>query len=480
MEVIDSSANEVRGNLIGTDRTGTIDLGNFHSGVFLYRGAHDNIIGGTTAAQRNLISGNDIQGVSINGDQGPPHHNIVLGNYIGTDAAGAAAIGNSCAGIGVGQSSHSNVISGNLISGNINPGTPHPFCGPGTVASGIGLFAGATNNSLLGNLIGTDASGMLALANQWTGIDLNNAPGNLIGGADPGERNVVSGNLNMGITLGGGSNSNIVEGNYIGTNIAGTGALANGDDGIFIWDSSNNTIGGLAAARNVISGNVQGGVNIFANAGATSSNNLVGGNFIGTDSTGSAPLGNGGNGVEIHATAGGNANNNWVGASFVAEGNLIALNGGSGIWVSNATQNRLLSNAIGSNGQLGIDLAPSGVAVNDPLDADAGANNQQNFPVLTSAVTVGANTNVAGSLQSTPSTAFTVEFFSNPSCDASSNGEGRTFLGFLIVNTDAGGATGPFARSFPALTLGSVVTATATDAAGNTSEFSACVPVIGS
>ena len=126
---------------------------------------------------------------------------------------------------------------------------------------------------------------------------------------------------------------------------------------------------------------------------------------------------------------------------------------------------------------LGIDLEQDGVTPNDPGDTDTGANNRQNFPLLTSAIVGSATTTIAGTLNSTPSKTFTIQFFSNPACDSSGNGEGQTFLGSTSVMTDALGNANINATFSGAITIGHVVTATATDG-NDTSEFSACRIVV--
>jgi parallel beta-helix repeat protein len=158
-------------------------------------------------------------------------------------------------------------------------------------------------------------------------------------------------------------------------------------------------------------------------------------------------------------------------------GNTITGNGGIGIAVSGGQRDRFTENGIHANGSFGIDLGVNGVDVNDPLDADVapGHNDKQNYPVL-SMVTAAQ---VTGTLNSAPETSFTVELFASPSCDASGNGEGATFLGAVEVVTDvAGDADVMFA--LPPAAAGQVITATATAPNGNTSEFSACTgPVPG-
>jgi hypothetical protein len=154
--------------------------------------------------------------------------------------------------------------------------------------------------------------------------------------------------------------------------------------------------------------------------------------------------------------------------------NTIANNGGDGVFVSAGTGNAVRSNSLYGNAGLGLDLGTDGVTPNDPGDSDTGPNGLQNFPVVTFAGSGGGSTTVQGSLNSTPSSSFTVEFFSNPSCDGSSNGEGKVFLGSAAVATNGSG-NASFDQSFATeVAQGDVVTATATDGSGNTSEFSAC------
>jgi hypothetical protein len=137
-----------------------------------------------------------------------------------------------------------------------------------------------------------------------------------------------------------------------------------------------------------------------------------------------------------------------------------------------STGNAVLRNAIYSNVGLGIDLGPNGVTPNDPGDADTGPNNLQNFPVLTAA-TRTATLAVTGTLNSTAATAFRVEFFANDALDPSGHGEGQRYLGFVSVTTDGSG-NAAIAAALPVtgVSVGNFITATATDAAGNTSEFS--------
>jgi uncharacterized repeat protein (TIGR01451 family) len=265
-------------------------------------------------------------------------------------------------------------------------------------------------------------------------------------------------------------NGNIIEGNFIGTNATGSFALGNGQDGVFISASSGNLIGGTtAAARNLLSGN-RNGVQIFG----VGTGNQVRGNSIGTNSSGTLSLGNSINGVLILGGSG-----SAIGAVGSASSNTISFNGGAGVAVESGVNNAVLSNSIVFNGGLGIDLAVTGVTPNDAGDGDAGANNRQNFPLITSASAAGASTAIVGTLNSNPNTIFRIEFFSNQVPNASGFGEGQTFIGSTTVTTDGTG-DGGFNLTFPVtIPPGQVITATATDPAGNTSEFSRAVQVGG-
>ncbi|MGH9941600.1 MAG: SBBP repeat-containing protein, partial [Pyrinomonadaceae bacterium] len=298
--------------------------------------------------------------------------------------------------------------------------------------SGDGIIINSGGNTVAGNFIGTGANGTTDLGNAVHGVTINNSSSNTIGGATPAERNVISGNGGSGILLSGNSaTGNVVSGNYIGTNAANTAGLPNSFDGVELSIASGNTIGGIGAGvGNILSFNGRNGITLFD--GTT--NNLIRGNVI---------SGNNSDGIE-------------------------APNGG--------VNNRIVLNSIHTNTQLGIDLSGNGVTPNDTGDADAGPNNLQNFPVLTAATISGSTTTVTGTINSTASTALDIQFFSNPACDSSGNGEGQTFLGSTVVTTDASGNT-PINATLGAVAAGQVVTATATDANGNTSEFSACVTV---
>jgi hypothetical protein len=288
---------------------------------------------------------------------------------------------------------------------------------------------------------------------------------NLVGGTAAEARNLISGNRGDGVVISNRRGTQ-VEGNYIGTDVTGTMAVANGGNGVLIaFAATDNMVGGTSAgAGNLISGNQRNGISIGQPPGSGSdvTGNLVQGNRIGTDVTGTNPLGNGLNGVLVVSAR---AHGNIVGGEAPGAGNTIAFNGGDGVLVDTGTGDAILGNAIFTNGHLGIELLH-------------GANHDQPAPVLTAATIDGTSTTVTGTLTSTPNTTFTLEFFANHPGEASGL-EGEVFLGSVVVATDADGNASFTATFGTAVDPDSFLTATATDAANNTSPFSAAVAVIG-
>jgi len=372
---------------------------------------------------------------------------------------------------------------------------------------GIFLFRGGSN-VIEGNFIGITPSGDSARGNAGAGILVSDSSFNTIGGTTAAARNVVSGNLQQGITIGpqldtggpvtGLSTQNVVYGNYIGTDATGRQAIGNGQIGVFVLIASVNEIGGpTAGATNVISGNS--GIGLLISSTGTLSdsspisgvaeNNRIVGNLIGALPNSTATLGNACDGIALRSTSG-----NTIGEAPLSEHNRIVGNGagtcglmgfdrGNGISIFNASSgtnslsNKIGYNEIQSNRGLGIDLGSNGVTPNDPLDSDSGPNELQNYPTLTTAITNTTGTVISGSLSSKPNQTFTVQLFTNPTCDSSGNGEGAEFIDEINVTTNNGGIAViryPTSRVFQA---GAYITATATDSARNTSEFSTCVQI---
>ena len=461
--------NVLAGNFIGTDPTGTTDVPNLNGPNV---SGNNNRIGGTTPADRNLLSGNAFGDLGVEGTG-----NVVEGNYVGTDVTGTRPLFNGLY--------FTTNISYEFVNG---AGTGVYVSGQATVggsAAGAGnLIAGLTWTDLAlsqaggsvveGNIIGLDATGSKLIPNySGDGIDVTDyyydstLEGVTIGGPLPGEGNIISGN-SIGIYLA--TDNNTVQGNYIGTDITGLVAIGNYVDGVRI-EGNNNLIGGAGLGDgNVISGNRNMGVRL--DNGVTG--NLVQGNLIGVGVDGITPLGNVTDGVGIANPYSFEAYpyGNLIGGLDPGDGNVIAYNR-SGVDVYSGVQDEILSNSIFNNVGLGIDLGLDGVTPNDPGDADTGNNNLQNFPLISSAVSDGSHTTVSGTFNSTPSSYFMLQFFQNDTGDPSGYGEGQTLLGTRYLKTDSSGNASFIFTFSSGVASGQIITATATDSQNNTSEFSA-------
>jgi titin len=475
-----SAANQniVAGNYIGTDGTGTLALGNQQQGVLISSGAVANRVGSNgdgvgDGAEANVISGNVSQGVQISGTG--TSQNVVAGNFIGTTASGTAALGNQLYGVLLYTGATSNLIGTNGTDADV-AGERNVISG--NVAGGLNIAAsGTSQNTVAGNYIGTDATGNRALANLQSGVTIASAASNnLIGAsgasaaADAAQRNVISGNAAQGIAITG-SSSNWIAGNYLGTNASGTAALPNLNGIVVSGASASNRIGtngtdaDPAGERNVIAGNSQTGIDL-TDSGTNA--NLVAGNFIGQAATGGTALANGSDGIVIQN----GSQNNQIGGSAVLA-NVISFNTLAGIIVldSGTTGNRIQANSIYSNGFLGIALNGDSITLNSPNNSATGPNNLQNYPLILTA-TPGSSTGVTGSFNSRPNGTYTLDFYASPNPDPRLFGEGYQWLGETTVTTDASG-NASFAATLPvATTTSEWLAATATDAAGNTSEFS--------
>ena len=289
------------------------------------------------------------------------------------------------------------------------------------------------SNTISGNYIGTDASGTEAIGNAHDGVAIWDSQYNVIGGDTEGERNLISGNGNNGVSISGsGAMSNTISGNYIGTDVNGTTDLGNSGCGVSIHgDARYNVIGGSTAGeRNVISGNSDNGVSI---SGSGAMSNTISGNYIGTDASGTEAIGNVYDGVGIWDGAQGNV---------IGEGNVIAYNSANGVGVDGYTTllNTITRNSIHSNTNKGIENSNGGnLELAPPIIQSANSNTVSGLAVPNSTVEVFSDNYEEGRLYEGKTT-------------ADSNGD--------FSFTKEGGLTGPY------------VTATATDAEGNTSEFS--------
>jgi len=509
-------------NLVGTDADGVSDT-----------------------EERNIISGNAGAGIGISNISFPgTAQNIVAGNFIGTDVTGAAALANGGVGVSISNGASSNLIGTNgdgvndvyernIISGNTQRG----------------VSVTSDSNVVAGNFIGPDVNGTAALGNGQDGValagDSNRVGTDGNGVADAAERNIISANTFDGVLISSGQ-LNVVAGNFIGTDVSGTAALGNSQRGIAIFsfsaDAKLNRIGtdgdGTAdsAERNVISGNSKMGILIDQ---IGSRENVVAGNFIGSDHTGTAALPNDQGGIVIQ----GGAQLNRIGTdgdglADAAERNLISgnLSNGVRISLSGTDQNTVAGNLIGTdvtgstamaNANVGVAVSAgagsnqvggsgaesntiafntaAGVSVTGPSLQNAirgnsiHSNGALGIDLLNDGVTLndsgdgdsganylqnfpviasagsGATTRVVGILNSQANTSYTIDFYASSSADPSGFGEGEQFLGSITVLTNATGDASFDTILSMATSDGAFITATTTDPNGNTSEFSAAM-----
>ena len=390
--------------------------------------------GFTIESSANVVSGFVINRFALYGIQiSGGNENVIIGNYIGTDPTGTIARPNYTA-IFLKAASSFNTIGGNtaeernLVSGNGNSGIEFQD-------------AGTQNNKIIGNYIGTDATGELPLGNVYSAIYLRPlTSNNQIGGSVAGEGNVISATTTAGgVLVGNGiavfnSDSNKIVGNYIGTNKDGTSLLANAQVGIVLYASIGNVIGSTSDGESNIIGwkNWCGMVMRFTG----SKDNVVSGNYIGTDRTGVMILNNSDNENNSGILLDYGANNNTIGP-----GNVIAHNTGSGIKVD---QDSTLENTITRN--IIHDVTASDILNN------SGGNMELSPPVISQSTV----TQISG----TACPDCIVELFSTYTDEA------EKYEGSVVAD-----ATGNFSWSGSASL--NYATATATDTAGNTSQLSA-------
>lgn len=402
-----STGNVIRGNLVGTDKTGRGRLDNRVDGIAVTRGATGNIIGGLSDGERNVISGSGRFGVLVANTLG----NSIQGNSIGSDVTGTERIANTSAGIAVlndfgtviggTESGAGNVISGNgvgvwlygglaakdvRIEGNLIGTTAD---GQGPLPNGDGIFILASNGNKVqnlaiggsapgagnvisgnrygiritgaealnirvqGNKIGTDVDGLDAVPNSRAGIIISDGAGGVtIGGATPAARNIISGNDQDGVQIVGVGN-NTIQGNYIGTTADGMSPLGNAT-GITVIDSSQNLIGGPSAAvRNIVSASKAGhGITI---QGSAASSNLIEGNFVGLAADGATALGNSFSGIVLAESSG-----------HTLRGNVSSANADSGVYLVGATtsNNTIEHNYFGTDATGTLDRGNANMGIN--------------------------------------------------------------------------------------------------------------------
>jgi len=421
-------------------------------GVRIADGATGNSIGSATASLPNVIAFNGDDGVEITN---AASNNTVVNNHIGTNEAGTAAWSNGGYGVRVSNGAATNTIglaqrgdpstgSGQALSTGSGPGSNLIS---GNAGGGI-MISGDTarDNVVQDNRIGTNKAGTAALGNQQDGVVISGAPDNTIG-----PDNVISGNVRDGVRIEGGpATGNVVKGNLIGTDADGDSRVSNQRFGVLVQtESSNNTIGGDAAADgNVISGNgYDGDYAVYGGVGVLGSNaNVLCNNRIGTTADNRGALPNARHGVMLANFAQDNAIGQGTALQYA---NTIAWNAGDGIYIhgEGTVRNTVGRNSIHGNDELGI-------------NNEVGGNEELPPPVIEQYSASGSG---SASLEATACPGCTVLVYSD------SDGEGRYYEG----SGTAHATTGRFAWS--GTPTGAAFTLVATDAAGNTSEFSAAL-----
>lgn len=447
-----SAPTDVANCWIGTDPTGEKARGNAADGILVE--TNDVFIGGGLV-NPNIISANNAGIVIAAGVT----QTVIADSLIGTDVTGTKALGNTTYGV---------YDAGNQMALGSTDGTPTVISGNG----GVGVEIKGTTTFVVGAQIGTNEAGTAAIPNGSNGIELDGATAAQIGGAtsDNLAPDLISGNASSGVAVIGGSD-NKIESDIIGTNQDGTAAIPNGVDGVRMTDTSENTLD-----SDVISGNTADGVRIEV-SNTSSHSNRVFNSFIGTDPTGTIPIGNGIDGVLIESSS-----------SNVVTGDTIANNGADGVEVLGPAQANLIApDSIFANKGLGISLgAHNDVPLPNTPNAPSGnPNDDQPYPIIVLAEAIGGQTLVSGALSATASSEYSLYFYANDVADPSGNGQGQTLIGEegFSIGSDGNGADFMFMLPNP-VAFGQFVSAVAVNSTSgakefDTSEFSSDQPVSG-
>ena len=443
-------------NNVGVEEDGFTPGPNNEDGITIFEESSNNIIGGSSAADRNILSGNTYHGISLVGN-GNTSSTVIIGNYIGVDATGTQAVPNGRGGIIISGSTTSTQIGGpsagerNVISGNSE--------------NGIGVYGNAADTTIKGNYIGLNAEGLADVANLMLGI--NSSPdiaSLIIGGVLAGEGNIVSGNGVVGINIEGDNNE--IYGNTIGLGADGITPVPN-LVGINII-GTNNTVGGYASGKsNTVSGNSALGLLL------TGSSNTVIDNYLYDNLAYGIGIFGSDNSIVANTISGGLFGVMVLGITAAHNnpaGNTIYNNSITGATVAGIDLNENTSVGGGYSPDTNIGPTP-----NDPLDADAGPNDYLNTPIISAASESASTTAVDFNLD-VPAGDYRIEFFSNNVADPSGYGQGETPIGFTTITSNGTGEQS-FSASMPG-TGHTNIAATTTedygnDVLGSTSEFSA-------
>jgi hypothetical protein len=471
----------IAANIIGLGSDGDTVISNGASGI-VTTGGGAITIGGATAADRNVISGN-LSGELVIRSQ----NTLAEGNYIGVDATGL--FDRSGTNLGIDMDATGITVRGNVVSG----------------VNGTGIRARMTGATIVGNVVGLGSDGSTAIPNTLNGIDVQDgATGAIVGGATAALRNVASGNTEVGIDCT--ADNVIIDGNYVGLTADGLSVRGNGIHGIRTASAAASTVIGDVAG-NLVAGN---GFSNRAQINSSSPGAIIRRNRIGSDPSGTVAFASPQTG--IYANGAGTT----VGGSTAADGNIIVASNFAGVEIAaangvvrfnqitnsnfagiitNSSGAIVRDNTISGGGQHGVIsyegtsrtgnaifensiFGIEGIAIafgwwgpfsNDPVDADAGPNGYQNHPLLDAILP--AATQVTGSLHSTPNRAFRVDLYRNSSVNPLGSGAAEQHAGSVVVTTDgSGNAPVALTLASPAL-LGQSFAVTAIDQTTSSTSF---------
>ena len=325
---------------------------------------------------------------------------------------------------------------------------------------GIHIRNNSDDNWVWGNTIGLGSDGLTDRGNTGHGVYIEgNSARNIIGTDgdatnDDNEGNTISGNDTGGVYITGVGTDD----NVLAGNLIGT----NTSGTILVGNSGNNVNINSGASGTIVGGTGTYEGNIVAGSagdGITiwssgTTGTIVQGNYLGTDATGNLDWGNSGSGVVVS----GGASGTLIGGTGANEGNVIAFNNfGVAIWDWNSDNNAILGNSIYTNDGLGIELQGVGVNANDGGDVDTGANDGQNTPVFTTLSHLAGSTTVNFELDTNQAGNYRIEFFVSDVADNS----GKTLVHSAVV-AHGGGGVQAYAEVF-ATAADAIITATATE-----------------
>ncbi|HVU86203.1 MAG TPA: right-handed parallel beta-helix repeat-containing protein [Pirellulales bacterium] len=340
IELSGANNNQITMNYIGTDITGTVDLGNAANGIMVAALSAGNIIGGQATGgnsptngvfvqppQGNVISGNDMDGVLI---ASGATQNQLSGNYIGTSASGNSALGNEKDGVAIVNANNNSLV------GCFASQSPFVFYNviSGNIGNGLRVF-NSNDTTIQGNFFGMGANNATAVGNTLDGVLIaGSSAGTVMGGEIP-LGNVTATNGQNGIEIRDTASDFVSYNSFVGLAAFNDDPnFGNAHDGILITSTGNN----ILLRTNVITENGNDGIEIGGNASSV----RVVGEIIGLYTTGT-PMGNVKNGIEIDGNAHGIIIGGPQSKADVIPHNVVSANGANGIAVTGNSYGNTIS-----------------------------------------------------------------------------------------------------------------------------------------